>query len=494
MDESQRWSRVPLETIRAAEAATAARDGGGLNPEAEAAAQTLAAPPLSSAAAAMAVGALDAAAGFATVWIALTGLGLSPAEAALPALLASALATGGLALGGCYSPRVLASVSAGAGGAAAAAAASGAVVLQLAGFAAPVVLGVAAAFSATLALLRFVEGGFFAWARASGALERRAVIVGGGPNAERLIRGLRDNPDNDIRIVAMFDDRADDRSPPLVAGIRKLGAISEILDFARIARIDMLIVTLPLSAEKRILSLLRALWVLPVEVRLSAYSADYAFPQDTPLIGLREQPLAAWRRWAKRALDIVAAVAALIVLSPILVAAALAVRLDSPGPIFFRQLRHGFNDQPVRVFKFRSMRAETCDPEARTIVTEGDPRVTRVGRFLRRTSIDELPQLFNVLAGDLSLVGPRPHALIAKSSREELFTEIVDGYSGRHRVPPGITGWAQIHGWRGEVNDPEDLRRRFEHDLYYIENWSLWLDLKILLRTPFCLFDTRRAY
>ena len=140
------------------------------------------------------------------------------------------------------------------------------------------------------------------------------------------------------------------------------------------------------------------------------------------------------------------------------------------------------------------MYADQCDPAARNIVTRDDPRVTRVGRFLRKSSIDELPQLFNVLSGTLSLVGPRPHALDARSSRRVAFEKIVDGYSARHRLPPGITGWAQINGWRGEVSDPEALRARVEHDLFYIENWSLWFDLTILLRTPFSLLDTRRAY
>jgi Undecaprenyl-phosphate glucose phosphotransferase len=494
MGESERWSGVTLESIRTAEAAQDARMMEGLNPEAEAVARELAAPALSASGLAAAVAALDVLIGFATVWVALTALGVAPATALAPALAAPVIAMAALAVAGSYAMRVLASPASGAGGAMAAGAASGVIALQLAGMAPPVVLGVAAALAGMLGLLRFFEGGFFDWARASGALERRAVIVGGGGNAEKLVRGLADNPDNDIRVVAMFDDRSHDRSPPLVAGIRKLGAISEIVEFARIARIDMLIVTLPLSAEKRILSILRALWVLPVEVRLSAYSADFAFPGDGALIGVRSQPLAAWRRRAKRALDVVGASLALVALAPVLAATAVAIRLDSKGPVFFRQSRHGYNDEIIPVLKFRSMRAETCDPEARTIVTKGDPRVTRVGRFIRKTSIDELPQLFNVLRGELSLVGPRPHALTAKSSREELFTEIVDGYSGRHRVPPGITGWAQIHGWRGEVEDPESLKQRFEHDLYYIENWSLWLDLKILWRTPFRLFDTRRAY
>ncbi|TVQ57085.1 MAG: exopolysaccharide biosynthesis polyprenyl glycosylphosphotransferase [Rhodobacteraceae bacterium] len=348
--------------------------------------------------------------------------------------------------------------------------------------------------------LRCVAAPVAQWFLDAGVTERRAVVVGGGGNAEKLIRGLAANPDNDIRIVGVFDDRGDDRSPPIVAGRRKLGTVAELVAFARIARIDMLIVTLPLSAEERILNLLRQLWVLPVDVRLSAYSADYSFPRAQtssaagPFISVLRQPIAGARQAAKRVLDLVVASLALTALSPVMLLTALAIRLETPGPVFFRQNRHGFNHQPVRVWKFRSLRHECADPMGRTIVTRADPRVTRVGRFIRRASIDELPQLFNVLAGELSLVGPRPHAVDARSSRHEMFAEIVEGYSGRHKVAPGITGWAQVNGWRGEVDDPEKLKQRFEHDLYYIENWSLLLDLRILAMTPLSLLSSRGAY
>ena len=170
------------------------------------------------------------------------------------------------------------------------------------------------------------------------------------------------------------------------------------------------------------------------------------------------------------------------------------MKLDSPGPVIFRQKRHGFNNQVVQIFKFRSLYHHMSDPDAKQIVTKGDKRVTRVGNFIRKSSIDELPQLFNVLRGELSLVGPRPHAVHAQSSQNETFTAIVDGYFGRHKVKPGITGWAQIKGWRGEIDQPEKLKKRYEHDLYYIENWSIWFDLRILLTTPISLFRSDGAY
>ncbi|MEX6505054.1 undecaprenyl-phosphate glucose phosphotransferase [Jiella sp. M17.18] len=338
------------------------------------------------------------------------------------------------------------------------------------------------------------------WAR-NGRMERRALIVGGGGNAEALIRSLEMQPDNDIRICGIFDDRDDRRSPPIVAGYPKLGTIPELVEFARLTRIDMLIVTLPLSAEERLLSLLKHLWVLPLDIRLSAHSAElkfrprtYSFVGQVPLIDVFDRPLADWDGIVKRVFDVVVAAAALVVLSPVFLATALAIKLDSPGPIIFRQKRHGFNNQIVDVWKFRSLHHAMSDPDAKTIVTKDDKRVTRVGRFIRKSSIDELPQLVNVLRGELSLVGPRPHAVVAKSSRNETFVEIVDGYFGRHKVKPGITGWAQIHGWRGEIDEPEKLKKRFEHDLYYIENWSLLLDIYIVLMTPISLLRAQSAY
>ena len=194
-----------------------------------------------------------------------------------------------------------------------------------------------------------------------------------------------------------------------------------------------------------------------------------------------------------RCVDRVAGLLILILLAPVMLATAIAVKLDSSGPVFFRQRRLGFNNEVIEIFKFRSLYHEHADPNARRVVTKDDSRVTRVGRFIRRTSIDELPQLFNVLRGELSLVGPRPHAVEAPTANR-LWEEVVDSYFARHRVRPGLTGWAQINGWRGELDTPEKLEKRVEHDLYYIENWSLGFDLYILLRTPFALLHSENAY
>jgi len=337
------------------------------------------------------------------------------------------------------------------------------------------------------------------WAR-NGVMERRAVIVGGGKSAETLIRAIERQPYNDIRICGIFDDRDDRRSPPVVAGYPKLGTIAELTTFARIARVDMLIVSLPITAEKRVLSMLKKLWVLPVDIRLSAHSAElhfrpraYSYIGSVPMLDIFDRPIHDWDSVAKRAFDIIFSLIGIIVFSPVMLFTAIAIKLDSKGPVLFKQKRHGFNNEVIEVYKFRSMYVDQCDPTAKQAVTRNDPRVTRVGRFIRKASIDELPQFFNALMGTLSLVGPRPHA-VAAQSHNLLYTEVVDGYLARHKVKPGVTGWAQINGWRGEMDTDEKIRKRTEFDLYYIENWSLWFDLKILLLTPIRLLDTRNAY
>lgn len=348
--------------------------------------------------------------------------------------------------------------------------------------------------------LRLAMAPFFRrWAR-NGRMERRAVIVGGGKAAEMLIRSIEQQQYNDIRICGIFDDRDDTRSPPVVAGYPKLGTIGQLIEFARIARIDMLIVSLPLTAEKRVLSLLKKLWVLPVDIRLSAHSNQlrfrpraYSFIGSVPMLDIFDKPINDWDSVAKRAFDIVFSLIGIVLFSPVMLATAIAIKLDSKGPVLFKQKRHGFNNEIIEVYKFRSMYTDMADPSARNAVTRNDPRVTRVGRFIRRTSIDELPQFFNSLLGSLSLVGPRPHALAAQS-HNRLYHEVVDGYFARHRVKPGVTGWAQINGWRGEIDNDEKIKKRTEHDLYYIENWSLWFDLKILLLTPVKLLNTENAY
>ncbi|MDO9415985.1 undecaprenyl-phosphate glucose phosphotransferase [Pararhizobium sp.] len=345
----------------------------------------------------------------------------------------------------------------------------------------------------------FVSFSIRRWAR-NGTMERRAVIVGGGEPAKALIRSLEQQPDNDIRICGIFDDRDERRSPFVIAGYPKLGTVVELVEFARLARIDLLIIALPLSAEARILALLKKLWILPIDIRLAAHANNLRFrPRSyshvgaVPMLDIFDKPINDWDSVAKRAFDIFFSVVALALLWPVFIGAAIAVKLSSPGPVFFKQKRHGFNNELIEIYKFRSMYTEMSDPTAKNAVTKGDPRVTRVGRFIRKSSIDELPQIFNVLKGQLSLVGPRPHAVEAQT-QDRNYADVVEGYFARHRVKPGVTGWAQINGWRGEVDHDDKIKFRTAFDLYYIENWSLMFDLKILFLTPIRLLNTENAY
>jgi len=242
------------------------------------------------------------------------------------------------------------------------------------------------------------------------------------------------------------------------------------------------------------------LWVLPIDIRLSAHSSklrlrprSYSYIGSVPVLDVFDKPIADWDLVLKGLFDRVVGALLLLILSPILIATAIAVKLDSRGPVFFRQKRYGFNNELIEIYKFRSMHVALADADATRLVSKGDPRVTPVGRFIRKTSLDELPQLFNVLKGDLSLVGPRPHATQAKA-QEALYEQVVDGYFARHRVRPGITGWAQINGWRGETDTKEKIEQRVLYDLDYIDRWSLGFDLYILARTPLALLKTQNAY
>ena len=333
-----------------------------------------------------------------------------------------------------------------------------------------------------------------------GHFDRRTAIVGGGAVAEDLIRALDAQAESGVRIVGVFDDRGDMRSDTVVAGYPKLGSVNDLVAYARTTRLDLIIFTIPITAEDRILQMLAKLWVLPIDIRLSAQASKlrlrpraYSYLGSVPVLDVFDKPMADWDIVAKSLFDRVVGLAMLAALAPVMLGVALAVRLTSPGPVLFRQKRYGFNNELIEVYKFRSMYVNQSDAGAAKLVTRDDPRVTPVGRFIRRTSLDELPQLFNVIKGELSLVGPRPHALQAKAANT-LYDQVVDGYFARHKVKPGITGWAQVNGWRGETDTSDKIQKRVEHDLHYIENWSILFDLKIMLATPVSLFRTKNAY
>ncbi len=338
------------------------------------------------------------------------------------------------------------------------------------------------------------------WTR-EGRLERRTVIVGADANGDVADPVAGRAADSDVRIIGMFDDRGDGRSQSSVGGHQKLGTVDDLVELARKTRIDLVLFSLPISAESRILQMLKKLWVLPVDIRLAAHNNKlrfrpraYSYLGNVPVLDVVDKPITDWDVVMKWLFDRVVGGLALLCLSPLMLLVAIAIKLESRGPVFFKQKRYGFNNELIEVYKFRSMYVEQCDPTASKLVQKGDPRVTRVGAFIRKTSLDELPQLINVVfKGDLSLVGPRPHAVHAKAA-DRLYDEAVDGYFARHRVKPGITGWAQINGWRGETDTEEKIQRRVEHDLYYIENWSVLFDLAILARTPLALAKTENAY
>jgi Undecaprenyl-phosphate glucose phosphotransferase len=338
------------------------------------------------------------------------------------------------------------------------------------------------------------------WTR-EGRLTRRTVIVGGGEPGAHVIEELRRQKDAGVKVIGLFDDRGDDRTGTECAGERKLGSVDDLVEFGRRTRVDLVIFSLPISAENRILQMLKKLWVLPVDIRLSAHAnkltfrpRSYSYIGKVPMLDVADRPIADWDVVMKWLFDKIIGGLMLLFALPLMGAIALAIKLDSRGPVLFKQKRYGFNNDLIEVYKFRSMYADQADANASKLVTKDDPRVTRVGRIIRKASLDELPQLFNVVfKGNLSLVGPRPHAVNAKAEAR-LYDEAVDGYFARHRVKPGITGWAQVNGWRGETDTHEKLQNRVEHDLEYIENWSVLFDFYILLRTPLALLKSENAY
>ena len=340
-----------------------------------------------------------------------------------------------------------------------------------------------------LAVLHGLYNGLIGlWAR-RGALVSTVVVVGATNNARRLIRQSTQN--RDIDIVAVFDDRAS-RRPGMVETVPVAGGVRDLLVWPGLPRIDTIIITVTSTAAKRVNELIDQLRALPQDVVLFM-DLDGFHPEHARLTEIARAPMAyisggprsEARAAAKRVQDIVFASAMLVAFAPLMALVALLIRLDSPGPVLFRQRRHGFNNRIIEVFKFRTMRSGS-DQGPMQQVRKNDARVTRVGRFLRRTSLDELPQLFNILSGSMSLVGPRPHAVGMRTGDTESW-KLVAHYAHRHRVKPGLTGWAQINGSRGPLNTPEQVRERVRLDLEYIRRAGFWFDLAIMLKTVPCL-------
>lgn len=331
----------------------------------------------------------------------------------------------------------------------------------------------------------------------SGLLARNVAIYGSGTQAERFLSQFETGSNEMSRLVGTYDDGLaghvlDENGYPIS------GALENLVADIRGGYIDDVVVALPWNEEEHLTRIVKSLQELPVNIYLAfdliAYKYKFrATPShfsDLNLVELVDTPLSGWKVVLKAVEDKVLAALLLLLAAPIMAAIAVAVRIDSPGPVFFRQTRYGFNNKKFTIYKFRSMEHRTETSDKTVQATRNDPRVTRVGRILRKTSLDELPQIFNVLNGSMSLVGPRPHAV----DHNEDYAKVIRGYFTRHNMKPGITGLAQVNGLRGETETVEKMRDRVQQDIHYMDNWSLWLDLRILFKTIYVVWFSKNAY
>lgn len=336
------------------------------------------------------------------------------------------------------------------------------------------------------------------WIR-RGYSTQSVLLIGQNELAGELIQRLEGNRSG-IRVRGIYDDCYDGR-PSMVRGVPVQGTVSDLLDYAKTNVTDLVVITLPIAATEQINSVISRLRQQPLNIRVlpGSIGLDRVSPiklsrADLPgvqLIAVADRPISEFPLFVKGAIDRVAAFFGLLAVLPLLLVCATGIAMTSPGPVLFRQRRIGYKGHEFNIIKFRTMDV-TDHPHIR-LTQVNDPRVFKFGSFLRKTSLDELPQLLNVLKGDMSLVGPRPHMPEARAAGK-LYFEAVNEYAGRHRVKPGITGWAQVNGWRGPTETIEQIERRVEHDMYYIDNWSLTLDLVILLRTVFVGFFGKNAF
>ena len=355
----------------------------------------------------------------------------------------------------------------------------------------------AAIVPAACIVLAAIHAAFAVWIRAAhkkGVFAENIVLVGATEAAHRM--AARASKSGEARIVAVVDDRLA-RSPSHIAGAPMSGNLDDLLAWEHLPHVDRIVITVTQKAEARVRAMIERLRVAPNRVDLlldypteSVKGRKLDKLSGAGLLCVSGRPHNAQRALIKRAQDLVIGSLLCIAFAPVMAAIAVAVKLDSRGPALYRQRRHGFNNRVITVLKFRTMRHDPGAPMRQ--VTAHDPRVTRLGGFLRRTSLDELPQLFNVLMGEMSLVGPRPHAIGMRTAERDL-SHIVAEYAHRHRVKPGMTGWAQVNGSRGPLETPAMVRQRLKYDLEYITRASLWLDLKIMLRTAPALLGDYKA-
>ena len=357
------------------------------------------------------------------------------------------------------------------------------------------VLWLGAGWSASIGM-RLLARWLMGRLRRKGFNQRTVVIAVASELGVQVAQRLRSRPEMGIAVAGFFDDRAAARRTASGA-IPVLGSVAAMGDFVSAERIDQVWIALPFRAESRIREILHALrhsmadvCLVPDVFQFSVLNQSLDEVAGIPLVALNASPMQGTSRLLKALEDKLLASAILLLVSPLLLLVALAVRLDSPGPILFKQRRRGLHDETIEVWKFRSMRQHYQAPGTYTLAMRNDARVTAVGAFLRRTSLDELPQFFNVLQGHMSIVGPRPYPIEINNE----YKDLVDRYMLRHKVKPGITGWAQVNGLRGALDTPGKMERRVQHDLYYIENWSLWFDLKIIAMTIVHGFVNENAY
>ncbi len=330
-----------------------------------------------------------------------------------------------------------------------------------------------------------------------GVFARNVLIVGGGKQAEKLLELMAKERPCFNHVAGVFDDRLE-RVGPNVGMAPVLGNLDDLIEYVRSHRVDDIIVTLPWNADERLMNIISRLRVLPANIHLGSDLVGFRFPYRpspnhfvrAPMMEVVKLPLTGWNIGVKFLEDWVLGALLLVLFSPVLALVALAIRAESKGPVLFRQKRYGYNNRVFEIYKFRSMYHDRPEEEKTPQATRNDPRITKVGAFIRRTSLDELPQLFNVVTGSMSLVGPRPHAV----DHNVEYAELIHGYFARHRVKPGITGWAQVNGLRGETDTLAKMEARVRYDTYYAENWSLLFDLQILVKTAFVGFFNPNAY
>ncbi len=325
---------------------------------------------------------------------------------------------------------------------------------------------------------------------------QNTVIIGATSSGITLSNEILSNSLLNLKLTGIYDDRSPDRLHSGQLPVPLSGTIDDALNLAKERKVKHVYVALPMEAAKRIKQIINhfadsnaRVYIVPDFFTFDLMQSRWRNVGTVPTLSIHDTPFYGFSSFMKRAEDIILSLLIICLISPLLFAVAVGVKLSSPGPVIFKQQRYGLDGKPIKVWKFRSMTTQDNGSVVKQ-ATKNDPRITPFGGFIRRTSLDELPQFFNVLMGTMSIVGPRPHAI----AHNEEYRGLINKYMLRHQVKPGITGWAQINGYRGETDTLDKMEKRVEHDLVYIQSWSLWLDIKIIFLTAFKGFVGKTAY